>query len=109
VARGDRLLIQGNRKAAGLINGQLVTVQAVKRNGALELENGQTIPPDFRQFTHGHAVTSQTAQGRTVDHAVVVLQHGSLAAHEKMLYVAASRGRERVRIVCDAEETLDGR
>ena len=107
VAPGDRLLIQSNRKAAGLLNGQLVTVQRVEPDGAIRLDNGKCIPPDFRQFTHGHAVTSQTAQGRTVDHVVVVLNQHSLATNEKMLYVAVSRGREQVRIFCDSPDTLE--
>ena len=63
------------------------------------------IPPDFRLFTHAHAVTSHTAQGRTVDHVYVVMSQFSEAANEKALYVSASRGRERVKLFCDAEET----
>ena len=105
VAKHDRLVIQGNRKAAHLINGQFVTVESVAPNGAIRLTNGHSVPPDFRLFTYGHAVTSQTAQGRTVDHVHVVMNQYSQAANEKALYVGASRGRERVRLYCDDEET----
>ena len=105
VAKNDRLLIQGNRKAAHLINGRFVTVRSVEANGAIRLTNGHAIPPDFRLFTYGHAVTSQTAQGRTVDHVHVVMNQYSQAANEKALYVSASRGRQQVRLYCDAEET----
>ena len=105
VAKNDRLLIQGNRKAAHLVNGQVVTVESVARDGSIRLDNGRTIPPDFRLFTHAHAVTSQTAQGRTVDHVYVVMNQFSEAANEKALYVSASRGRERVKLFCDSEDT----
>ena len=40
VAKNDRLLIQGNRKAAHLVNGQIVKVKKVKRNGSIQLESG---------------------------------------------------------------------
>lgn len=106
VAAGDRLLIQGNRKAAGLLNGQLVTVKRVARDGTIKLDDGQVIPPDFRMFTHGHAVTSQSAQGRTVDHVILLLDSPSQAANEKTLYVGASRGRHSVKILCDSLDTL---
>jgi ATP-dependent exoDNAse (exonuclease V) alpha subunit len=105
VAKKDRLLIQGNRKAAHLLSGQIVTVKSVKRNGTIKLTNGHTIPPDFRLFTYGCAVTSQSAQGRTVDHVHVVMNQYSQAANEKALYVSASRGRESVKLFCDAPET----
>jgi ATP-dependent exoDNAse (exonuclease V) alpha subunit len=105
VAKKDRLLIQGNRKAEHLVNGQIVTVEGVKWDGSIQLTSGHTIPPDFRLFTHAHAVTSHTAQGRTVDHVYVVMNQFSEAANEKALYVSASRGRERVKLFCDSEET----
>jgi ATP-dependent exoDNAse (exonuclease V) alpha subunit len=82
-----------------------VTVESVARDGSIRLDNGHTIPPDFRLFTHAHAVTSQTAQGRTVDHVYVVMNQFSEAANEKALYVSASRGRERVKLFCDSEDT----
>lgn len=105
LAHNDCLLIQGNRKGAHLLNGQVVTVDRVERTGAVRLTNGNTIPPDFRLFTRGHAMTSQRSQGRTVDHVYVVMNQHSQAANEKALYVGASRGRERVRLFCDSEDT----
>ena len=51
-------------------------------------------------------MTSHTAQGRTVDHVYVVMNQFSEAANEKALYVSASRGRERVRLFCDSQDTL---
>jgi hypothetical protein len=58
VAAGERLLIQGNRKAAGLHNGQMVTVESVEPDGSLRLAGGPRIPRDFRAFTSGYCVTS---------------------------------------------------
>ena len=40
-----------------------------------------------------------------MDHVYVVMNQFSEAANEKALYVSASRGRERVKLFCDSEET----
>ena len=102
VARGERLLLQASRREARLLNGQLVTVTRVNRNGEIRLTDGRVIPPDFRQFTHGYCVTSPAAQGKTADHVYVAVDARSgLAANVKQFYVSASRGREKVKIYTD--------
>ena len=96
------MLLQASRREAHLLNGQLVTVTTVKRDGAIKLSDGRVIPPDFRQFTHGYCVTSPAAQGKTADHVYVAVDARSgLAANVKQFYVSASRGRERVKIYTD--------
>ena len=55
IAAGDKLLLQANRKmTAGknLINGELVTVKSINGSNIL-LEDGRTLPADYRRFTHG--------------------------------------------------------
>ncbi|MCP5523240.1 MAG: relaxase domain-containing protein [Verrucomicrobiales bacterium] len=107
IAAGERLLLQGNRKEAGLFNGQVVTVKKVRRNGRITLTDGRTIPADFRDFTHGYCVTSHASQGRTVDHVYVAVDSaGWRATHRNQFYVSASRGRERVRVYTDDIEFL---
>jgi hypothetical protein len=107
VAPGECLLLQGNRRQAGLLNGQRVTVAKVKRNGRLQLSNGREIPSDFRTFTHGYCVTSPSAQGKTVDHVYVAMDAQSgPAVNLKQFYVSASRGREHLQIYTDDKERL---
>lgn len=107
VAAGEQLLLQGNRKEAGLFNGQVVTVKTVRRDGRITLTDGRTIPPEFRDFTHGYCVTSHGSQGRTVDHVFVAVDSASWqATHRNQFYVSASRGRERVRVYTDDLEFL---
>ena len=102
VAPGERLLIRGNRKSAGLVNGQLVTVKKVDSDGRLILAGKGSIGPDFRSFTHGYGVTSHSAQGRTVDHVYVAVDsHSILSANQNQFYVSASRGREQVQVYTD--------
>ncbi|MEQ1853984.1 MAG: hypothetical protein ABMA01_20625, partial [Chthoniobacteraceae bacterium] len=107
IATGDRLLLQGNRREQRLINGQIVTVKSVAPNGAITLADGRILPPDFRTFCHGYAVTSHASQGKTVDQVLVLASSRSFAAvSREQFYVSISRGRERCRIFTDDKELL---
>ncbi len=64
VAAGDKLLLQSNWRKR-FINGELVEVKAMAGE-AIVLRDGRTLPPDYRTFTHGYAVTSHAAQGKTL-------------------------------------------
>jgi len=95
VAVGDRLLIRANSKEAQLRNGDLVEVAGFEENGGLELSDGRRIPPSFREFSHGYATTSHAAQGKTVDHGILLMgDEGMVAANLKQAYVSNSRFRE---------------
>jgi conjugative relaxase-like TrwC/TraI family protein len=109
IARGDILLLQSTSKAAKLFNGQLGTVQSIKSDGSIALEDGRTIPADYRTFTHGYCVTSHASQGRTVDHVFVAVDSHTLqAAHLNQFYVSCSRGREQVKVYTDDIDFLMG-
>jgi ATP-dependent exoDNAse (exonuclease V) alpha subunit len=96
VSAGDKLLMMGNRKEArfSATNGELATVRNVER-GIINLEDGRTVPPNYREFTHGYAVTAHRSQGKTVDQVIVSAD----AMKQELFYVAASRGREGISIV----------
>lgn len=95
VARGERLLIRGNCRPAGLRNGDLVTVAEIGEGDEIVLADGRSIPPAFRQFAHGYATTSHAAQGKTVAHGILLLgPEGLKSADLKQCYVSNSRFRE---------------
>ena len=95
IAVGDRLLVRANLKPAGLKNGDLVEVARVADDGAIQLQDGRTIPPWFRQFGHGYASTSHAAQGKTVDRGILIMaDEGIAAGNLKQAYVSNSRFRE---------------
>jgi hypothetical protein len=107
VAAGDVLLLRAN--APGFVNGERVQVKSI-RKGRIALEDGRELPGDYRTFTHGYAVTSHAAQGKTVDEVLLVASSRSFAAvSQESFYVGISRARDRARIFTDDAELLGRR
>jgi conjugative relaxase-like TrwC/TraI family protein len=105
VAAGDKLLLQANWRKK-FVNGELVEVRAIQGD-SIVLADGRVIPENYRTFTHGYAVTSHAAQGKTVDEVLVVASSRSLpAVHQEQFYVSISRGRDACRVFTDDVEML---
>jgi len=105
VAAGDMLLLQANWRKK-FINGELVEVRAIQGDSVV-LADGRVIPENYRTFTHGYAVTSHSAQGKTVDEVLVVASSRSLPAiNQQQFYVSISRGRDACRVFTDDAEQL---
>ena len=95
VAIGERLLIRANAKEHGLKNGDIGEVAGFAEDGTIRLRDGRKVSPDFRQFSHGYATTSHSAQGRTVERGLLFMaDEGIVAADLKQAYVSNSRFRE---------------
>ena len=108
MAAGDKLLLQANAVVVRkhFVNGELVEVKAIQGDSVL-LADGRVIPSGYRTFTHGYAVTSHAAQGKTVDEVLVVASSRSLPAiNQEQFYVSISRGRERCQVFTDDTELL---
>ena len=95
IAVGDRLMLRGNLKPAGLRNGDLVEVTGFREDGGIALKDGRSLPPWFRQFAHGYATTSHASQGKTVDRGIVLMADAGIeAGNLKQAYVSNSRFRD---------------
>ena len=57
ISPGDRLLLTGNRREADFraTNGELAKVRGVD-GGRIQLEDGRTLPANYREFEHGYAL-----------------------------------------------------
>jgi ATP-dependent exoDNAse (exonuclease V) alpha subunit len=104
VAPGDKLLITANRRTPGfkVTNGEIVAVNRIDQHGFIGLDDGRVVPSDFRQFTYGYAVTAHRSQGKSVDEVIISAD----GMKKELFYVAASRGRESVRIITSDKEML---
>ncbi len=104
VAPGDWLSIQSNLRDGPyqFTNGERVKVASINEQGGIVLDDKRTIPHNFRQFTHGYAVTAHKSQGQTVDE---VLISGDKMSRE-LFYVAASRGRKKITVFTGDKDGL---
>lgn len=109
LAAGDRLPLKANAAIADgqrLAHGELVTVRAVRADGAIALDDGRIVPSDYRQFGRGYAVTSYASQGKTVDYVLFSDSMVKAATDAKQWYVSISRGRKGIRIFTSDKHQL---
>ncbi len=104
IAPNDKLLLTANRREPGFraTNGELVTVSRIDGQGRIHLQDGRALPENYKQFTHGYAVTAHRSQGKSVD-GVVISADGM---RKELFYVAASRGRESITVVTSDRDLL---
>ena len=106
---GDKLQLKANSVAHDgqkIANGEIVSVARVSGSGAIRLEDGRTLPPHYRQFQRGYAVTSYGSQGKTVDHVLFSDSAVRAASNTQQWYVTISRGRRSIKIFTPDKEAL---
>ncbi len=113
VAVGERVRVTANGRTKDgrhrLDNGALLTVAGFTPAGDVVTEAGWVIGKDFGHLAHGYAVTSHSAQGRTVDTVLIGQSAESFpASSRRQFYVSVSRGRERAVVFTDDKRGLAG-
>ncbi|MDQ6912070.1 MAG: relaxase domain-containing protein [Verrucomicrobiota bacterium] len=109
VAAGDKLQLKANsstRDGRKLANGEIVSVAAIKPDRSIRLQDGRVLPPQYRQFVRGYAVTSYGSQGKTVDHVLFADSAVRAASNAQQWYVTISRGRKSIRIFTPDKQEL---
>jgi len=109
LAAGDRLLIRGRDENEGFANGDFKEIAHVNpATNEVTLTDGHRLPPEFKAWTYGHALTAYRAQGSTAEESLLVL--GEVAARalaHRQFYVANTRYRGAHRIyVSNRKEIL---
>ncbi|MDP0500853.1 MAG: MobF family relaxase [Verrucomicrobiota bacterium JB022] len=90
-----------------LTSGARHQVKGFTMDGDIRLQGGQVLPRSFAHFTHGHCITADAAQAKTVDHVFVAIGSESTAATDmRRMYVAVSRARYGAHIYTDDREEL---
>jgi len=109
LAAGDRLQLKANGRSVEnrkLVNGELVTVEAVRLDGRIALKDGRVLDKNFRQFVRGYAITSYAAQGKSVDHVLFSDSLAQAATSQQQWYVTISRGKKGIHIFTTDKEQL---
>jgi conjugative relaxase-like TrwC/TraI family protein len=106
---GDRLQLRANSTTSDgkkIANGEIVSVGKISATGAIRLEDGRILPPHYRQFQRGYAVTSYGSQGKTIDHVLFSDAAVRAASNAQQWYVTISRGRKSIKIFTPDKEHL---
>jgi conjugative relaxase-like TrwC/TraI family protein len=109
LAAGDRLQLKANGRSVEnrkLVNGELVTVEAIRLDGRIALKDGRVLDKNFRQFVRGYAITSYAAQGKSVDHVLFSDSLAQAATSQQQWYVTISRGKKGIHIFTTDKEQL---
>jgi conjugative relaxase-like TrwC/TraI family protein len=116
-ATGDRIQATAPNKELGLANRDLGTITEIK-DGQISVrmdgkkEHVITFDPSaFRQFDHGYAVTSHSAQGLTAGRVLAHFDTDSSYSliNTRLAYVAISRASDDARVYTNNAETLGPR
>lgn len=111
LARGDLIRVTAKGKSKDgkhkLNNGAVYAVDGFTPGGDIALSNGWVIDQQFGTLGFAYVSTSQSAQGRTVDHVIVCQTADSYPATSREgFYVAVSRGRNSATIYTDDKREL---
>lgn len=110
-SKGDRVRITKNftskDKAVRVNNGDLHTIDAIGKDGAITLDNHMKLPRSFGFLDYGYVVTSHASQGKSVDRVIIGQSSYSFAASSKeQFYVSVSRGKQKATIFTDDKRAL---
>jgi conjugative relaxase-like TrwC/TraI family protein len=111
LAEGDRVRITRNGHTKdgkhALKNGTLYTVQGFTKQSDPILDNGWVVAKDFGHIAHGYCVTSQAAEGKTVDKVFIGISSQSYGANnQRSISVPVTRGREQAVLFTDNKAEL---
>ena len=116
-ATGDRLQFSAIQKDLGVSNRDMGTITKMEPDRLTVLMDGKEQrsisfnPAEFRQFDHGYAVTSHSAQGLTTGRVIANIDNESSRSliNNRLAYVAISRASEDARIYTNDAATLGQR
>lgn len=113
-AVGDRIQFRAPFPEANVKNSELGTITKIEQGEftvSLSADRIITFNPErFPHLDHGYAVTSYSAQGKTMDRVLVNAEttETDLLVNQRMAYVAVSRARLDARIYTDSAADLGG-
>jgi len=114
IAEGERLRLRANNKVLGVMNGDLCTVNSIKRNRQGDLilkvtldradKQVQINTSVYAKMQHGYCITAHASQGATVNN---VYAYNSSFNNKELAYVSQSRHRHDAHIYAAKEDVGD--
>lgn len=110
--RGDRILFTRNKKALGIQNGNLGTVEKFSRllgTLTVRLDSGEKRTISTATYDHvklGYAVTTHKSQGMTAENAFILTDESM--QDKELSYVQVSRAKHATRLYTTREEAGEG-
>jgi len=102
---GDKVIVKANYATSPenkVLNGTIAKIDAIEKDGSIKLSNGKVLGPQFKQFDHGYAITSQASQGKTAWKVIICAgSQSGMALCKNLLYVSCSRGRATISVYTD--------
>lgn len=99
--------INSDSKEWQVSNGQTYTIDSIKRDGSIQLNNGKTLPKEFKHFTHGYTSTSFSAQGSKSRNVLISMPTMQTKANNKeAFYVSLTRGVDNCKVYTDDVDML---
>ncbi|MGQ2921257.1 MAG: MobF family relaxase [Hydrogenophaga sp.] len=112
IAVGDRIRFTANDYGAGVVNGQVGTVESIDlatRELKVNVGPERTLTLDMNRplrVDHAYCTTVHAAQGQTCDRVLVDADVSGAMANQSLYYVAISRARHGVTLYTDDKELL---
>jgi conjugative relaxase-like TrwC/TraI family protein len=110
ISAGDKIRFTANGRTEDrrrLQNGSLHVVDYIASDGNLVLENGLRVSPDFKHLGYSYAITSHSAQGKTVDRVFLAESAISFGAGDLTQFlVSTTRGSKGFKIYTHDKEWL---
>ncbi|MGH9906028.1 MAG: hypothetical protein ACRD8U_10675 [Pyrinomonadaceae bacterium] len=113
-AEGDRIQFRAPFAEAKVKNSELGTITEISEGRLTVALAGKRVvtfnPEHFPHLDHGYAVTSYSAQGKTMDRVLVNAEttETDLLLNQRMAYVAVSRAKFDARVYTDSAADLGG-
>lgn len=107
LADGDKIMFRQNDKERGIVNGSEGRIKITPDGtAAVQLQDGTLAPIHNKEvMDYSYARTVHSAQGATVEKAIVVGEAGRVSTAESA-YVACSREKSGLEIITDNPEKL---
>lgn len=115
-AEKDRVIFTANDKRAGVLNGEIGSIEKIDGNRiTVKIDTKPDEPPrrvtidtaQYNSLDHSYCLTNYKAQGMTIDKVICDMDTRGASQTRNALYVDISRAREKAVVFTNDKQTLE--